>query len=601
MRVPIDGDHGLGTTIARHALRPAYAVALLLVVHFAACAWSIARQSLTYDESNHYAYGMKISRLDPDLGPHDSKMPFSVVNTIPYHLSVALGKLPILHGLASGLASFDAARVVTVCFSLLLGVGVFRWSRALYGVHGALLSLALVAFDPTILAHGSLVTTDLFASLMVLVALYRYWVFLREPTVPHAALSATTLGLAQLSKYTAVYLYPLFVLLFLGAAGTRTWRDRGVGEPGRLLRRGAGFFALFVAASIVIINAGFLFHGTATPLRDYRLRSHLFLSLQRTPLLRSLPLPLPVPFVEGLDRVKHNETTGATFPGIYLRGEVRRSGEEGFRGFKTYFLWCWLLKVPLATQLLVSMALLGLLRPDPRRGWRKDEAFLLVPSLFFMAYFSLCFNAQLGIRFLLPIFPLMHIFCGRLLKDWPAVSPRRRVAYGTLVVYLAASAASYAPHFIPYFNELVPDRTRTYRFLADSNLDWGQATPSIRDYLRSHPGTQFHPPHPMPGRILVAGNALVGLTDPEWFRWLRENFEPVGHVAYAVFVFEVTEHDLRELKRRGALSHPLKNPIGPGAGLPGGEGLRREGGGQSPQERGMARWIQPPPMTVSAS
>ena len=56
-----------------------------------------------------------------------------------------------------------------------------------------------------------------------------------------------------------------------------------------------------------------------------------------------------------------------------------------------------------------------------------------------------------------------------------------------------------------------------------------------------------HGARPVAGTIVVRVNALVGTTQPERYRWLRETFEPVEHIAYAHLVFHVTPEDLRRI------------------------------------------------------
>src|SRR5262249_58886240 len=53
------------------------------------------------------------------------------------------------------------ARLPVVLLSALLGLGVFFWARESYGWQAGYLALALYIFNPDILAHSQLVTTDL--------------------------------------------------------------------------------------------------------------------------------------------------------------------------------------------------------------------------------------------------------------------------------------------------------------------------------------------------------------------------------------------------------------------------------------------------------
>jgi hypothetical protein len=111
--------------------------------------------------------------------------------------------------------------------------------------------------------------------------------------------------------------------------------------------------------------------------------------------------------------------------------------------------------------------------------------------------------------------------------------------------------ASYYPHFLPYFNELIGNRTNAYRILADSNLDWRQHSWYFQQYLDAHPNVIVEPERPTAGTILVGVNMLTGVAgEPERFRWLREHFTPVGHIAHAVLIYEVSEEALRELSAR---------------------------------------------------
>ena len=114
---------------------------------------------------------------------------------------------------------------------------------------------------------------------------------------------------------------------------------------------------------------------------------------------------------------------------------------------------------------------------------------------------------------------------------------------------LAASVLSYYPHFLPYFNELVGDRRRAYRILADSNLDWGQHVWYFQQYLATHPDSVVEPEQPTAGTILVGVNMLTGVAgEPERFRWLRDHFAPVDHIAHAVLVYRVSEKELERVR-----------------------------------------------------
>ena len=175
--------------------------------------------------------------------------------------------------------------------------------------------------------------------------------------------------------------------------------------------------------------------------------------------------------------------------------------------------------------------------------------FLLIPILFFVAYFNLLYRAQIGIRHFLIVFPYLLAFAASVLRD--ASLPTRRAMYSlaALGLYLAASTLSYFPHFMPYLNELVPDRRLGYRVLADSNIDWGQSAWVVTQWQKEHPAAVFEPEGPQTGEVVVAVNDLVGVSsDEEKYRWLRENFVPDEVTTYTHLVYRIDQDELASLR-----------------------------------------------------
>lgn len=516
------------------------AAALLLAAIFFLIASSAAqRQTLTYDEAKHHRYGEQILALNSERFD-DSKMPFSALNALFGRMAGFLG----VEDIEDLPAEVAAGRFATLLFGAATALLVYHWSRELYGRLAGLFSLFLFVFEPNLLAHSQFVTTDLYATGTIALAIYALWRFSRRRDAAGLGLLALAIGLAQLAKYTAVFLYPLAAVLLLtrDLPDLTGWlRQQDWAALGLYARRALVYAGVIASVSLGLINAGFLFNRSFTPLGEYKFRSELFQQTQaRLRYFSAWPVPVPYPYIDGLDQVLYRERSGFGFGKIYLLGELRK--DQGFAG---YYLVAYLVKTPLAIQIAVIAAVLAIFWKRKGRSLLENELFLLGPILFFTIYFNFFYWAQIGIRFLLVEFPFLLILCGSLVQDWAGLGRWRRAALGGLAAWLAISTLSYYPHYIPYFNELVLDRRMAYQILADSNLDWGQAGWYARQYLSAHPEIQVDPDRPVSGRILISPNDLVGITaEPETYAWLRENFYPVDTVAYTYLVFDVSPQAL---------------------------------------------------------
>ena len=545
-------------------------------------------QTYTYDEGQHLTYGHQIlnlnsNRLDAELwvtrllsdgwqteldgqelrlvkgnkiqryeilrtveGGWDvrvadgSKMPVSALNALPGKIGALFPRVGKLLG------GLSPARFVTVLTSLLLGYLCFYWSRQVYGFGAGLFTLFLFAFEPNLIAHSQLVTTDLYAAATMTLVLYASWRYSLVKDTGHAVAMGVAVGLSMLAKYSAVFLWILIPVILLLAELRhliKLIRDK----DGRAIRSvGRRFLVhgcLTMIIAVLVINAGYLFNRTLTPLHEYHFKSETFQSIQSalSP-ARFIRVPLPYPYLEGLDLSKFEERTGFGAGRVYLLGQLSR---EGFPG---YYFFVFLFKVPLAIQALCVLAALSFAAQWKSGDFRRAELFMIVPLLFFTIYFNFFFRTQNGIRFLLLIFPCIFVFCGSVIPRWSTVNRSRQLAVFALGGYLVISVLSYFPHYIPYMNEIVYDRRYAYKFLADSNIDWGQSERYLVQYLERYPDTHVRPEKPVAGRVVVNVNQLTGIVgDAERYAWLRENFFPLATIAHAYLVYDVSAAKLEAL------------------------------------------------------
>ena len=411
---------------------------------------SILKKTFTYDEPWHLRAALGfVQGVHPGPSAH---MPSSALNAAPVMLLASVPREEsALEDFALRLkgAPLVAARLMTSLCSLILGAIVYLWAHRLYGPFGGGLSLLLYTFSPNLLAHSRLITTDLFATLMITASLYSFWAFLNRSGWKRGLVSSTVLGASQLAKYSCVFLYPLFLLLtFLRWISEIRGSSRSVIRADNV-RKATGYLALFLSASVAMVQAGYLFHDVYRPLSSYQFESQMFQRVQaQLGAISSLPVPLPYRYLKGLDAVIFHEPTGLHQGRVYLRGERRKGA-----GFLTYYLVAVLFKVPIAGLILFGAALVDLWSKRRSEKFWHNEIVLLLPCLFFFLYLSCFFNAQFGLRYLLPAFPLGFIFCGRLGSGWRRLAARRKALLVLLVLYFGSSSLSYHPHYLSYFNE----------------------------------------------------------------------------------------------------------------------------------------------------
>lgn len=431
------------------------------------------------------------------------------------------------------------SRLVSVLLLAGLGVMVFLWSQHLYGPAGGLISLALFAFSPLLLAHGSLVSTDLHAAFFGTLACYA-WFRARAPGAgePRRLLASVCLGLALAAKYTLLALLPAFFVLDLQSA------RRG----GAKLHRALASAGVYLGASLfpALLVLWLLYGARIDP----------------------MPLnggPSTVPFLadwfDGLRALLAQNEQG--WP-AYLLGEYR-TGSWWY-----YFPVAFAVKTPLPALLAVFAALV--VTPWLEKVDLHREAFVWLPALVLFGV-AVASNLNLGIRHLLPIYPLAHIFAGRLARVRFRSSPVWRTALVLLGLWYVGGTVRQHPDHLSFFNEIVGGERGGWRVLADSNLDMGQGLralgrqleaqeiPAVRlAYLGPIPPEAYGiPQQPLPaplealegepytdsfGRrelLAVSVNLLAGVVPQarDTYAWLRPR-EPVARLEGALFLFDIT-------------------------------------------------------------
>jgi 4-amino-4-deoxy-L-arabinose transferase-like glycosyltransferase len=542
--------------------RGQWVLLVLLLIFFGRLVNAAATNSITYDEVLHIYYGAL-------YWEHDSL--YSVVQNPP--LVNAIIGLPI--GLAfepqmpfdhpawggnwleiskaflwevndNGLALILAGRLAVMLLSVSLGALLFRWGRALFQSQAAgLLTLLFYTFDPNILAHSFLATTDLGAAFFIALAAYFIWLYWKRPPdqpvhLPLYLLAGVAVGLAWGAKFSSILLVPAIALLALYRWLVLKRGRPSLGRPslGRTAVEICGWFVIGALVFLLIyrfdletLRLDYLFQ------RDHQLDGH----------------------------------------SAFLFGEL------SIEGWWYYFPVLFAIKTPLPTIFLILLTLVFLVG---RREYRWPVVWPLLIGAGF-AGASLLSRVNIGYRYLLPVLPLLFLVMGQLARSGQLARPGQwgrprfltgavlKGVTGAAVLLMAIASLTIHPHYLAYFNQLAGGPDNAWRIVADSNIDWGQDIQRLAGYMaeegidsvyiswlgnaslpaygvsgipiQSWPIIKgdvqtdfFYPPKPAPGVYVISVTQLHGvyLDDPTRFQWFLER-EPDGKVGYSLFVYRV--------------------------------------------------------------
>jgi hypothetical protein len=514
------------------------ATILLLAVMAALLVSSSLHKRFVYDEYDNASYGFRFLTKGPGVPPLGQRMPVLVLNAVG---CVAGGCER--DALDASESARLAVRAGSMVFALGLAVLLSAWAGRLFGPLGALAALWLAVFDPTLLAHGKQVTSDVAVAFFMTAAVYAYWRWHERPQPAALVACGLATAAAILSKFTGLLLVPVLGLMAIVDLMREARRDRAMLDATHV-RRGFVRAATFAFVVVAVINAAYLFRGSFRSAATYEWESTAF----RTHAIWPVPIPLPRVFVQGLDYSSWLQETPDVARGYnYVLGELNRDGR--WYAFPLMVL----LKTPLAVFVLAA---LGARSPGPPGL----VTLLGIPFAVVLAFFSLCVQPQLGIRYVLPAIPVLILAAARGAAD---LRGYRRWLVPLLLLWQAGSTLSYHPHFIPYFNELIGRRVNAYRYLADSNLDWEDHGYYIAQFQRRHPemSITIEPARgkPVPGWILVGANGLVGIFEPERYRWLREGFVPIRQVTYSHLLYYIPPERMRTLP--APFERPSPSPV----------------------------------------
>jgi hypothetical protein len=311
----------------------------------------------------------------------------------------------------------------------------------------------------------------------------------------------------------------------------------------------AAFFAFIGIISGTVLNAGYFFDGTFTPLGDFDFQYGVF-PWHKNPALSWIPVPLPYWYLKGFEQ---NQILAVDEH--YFHGK-RITTEDWY-----FYLFSFLTKTPLALLILTAIGLFMI--PKMKEGRISDLVIISIAVMAIMLMFSTK-QYKRGLRLILAMFPFLFIFAG---ITWNQVmqsgKPLLKKAGILLLAWCLISSIWVHPYYMSYFNEFIGGPKNGYKWFLDSNVDWGQDLNAVKQWMdkKGIPeiglsyygsdvpdlrGIKWHmiPCEPTPGLHVLSVNNLFGNIftgqPTDCYSWLRK-VEPSDRIAYSILVFDIPE------------------------------------------------------------
>lgn len=542
-----------------------FLIPIILIIFFLLNTSSALKESQTTDEGVHilagYSYwqthDIKINPEHPPLLKYFATLP---LNFIKLHFAPLPSVLQeedqwqlarnflYLSGNNADLIIF-LSRLPIILLSVFLGFFIFWWAKKLFGVKTGLIALILYAFDANFLSHGHYLTTDLGLALGMLVSVYYFNKYLEKPKLLSLALLAFFTSLSLLTKFSAFLLLPLFVIIFLA----KRWhsRDKTIG-----LKK---LVVIFLAIGAVFILLALALYGLdiKQPISDPWVQNYIQKGTLSADLkILSWPIPL-YDFFKGLIMVQQHSQYGHY---SYLLGEFDIHG-----GWWYYFPVVFLVKTALAVLAVFVIALaiyikkLFCRRP---RHWRSIPFiyFLLALPPVFYFLVSLNSNLNIGVRHLLPIYPFLFILAAVAVTKIKFNKKSFQIIFKTIISLLLAfyivNAFLIWPHYLSYFSEAIGGSKNGYKYVSDSNLDWGQDLKNLKNYLEKNniekiytkvsgwagPAYYGITSENLPENQITKGYIAISISylmqENNAYSWLWQ-YQPIDNIGYSIYIYKI--------------------------------------------------------------
>lgn len=402
-------------------------------------------------------------------------------------------------------AIFFWTRAMMIPITLGLGILIFVYARDLFGARVAAFAVALYTLEPTVLAHGRIVHTDLPAAFAFLLFFFALRYYLKARTSRRALLFGLASGLALVVKFSMIVLWPILAVLAIGGfIFAARWQESR--------KRIALHLGIVICFMILVINAAYYFRSPPVEAADVK-----WVQTMSAPSLNNWikffrvgSKVVPTYWLFGQYNVMlHNRDGHATS----LLGQYNQNG------WWYYFPVAFALKTSLPFLILCVAALAWTLWSIWKRDWR--FLWLIIPFAIYVAM-SMASNINIGIRHFLPAYPYLFIAAGVLLDRFLRVKYAHHLMVAIIVLlfgWMSVEMLRAYPDYIPYMNQLASGHPHWW-YLSDSNVEWGDDVRALAEYLHAHGETDvrgalsggwgslqfydinYHEIFPKPGRVI---------------------------------------------------------------------------------------------------
>jgi len=575
-----------------------YFLAILFTLHSVLLGWCAWQDSPTIDEVaflpagvRHWTTGrFELFRVNPPLVRMVAALPAvalgartnwdDVTDDPRIRADSAVGRKFFAANQDNIFFLFTLARWACIPFGLVGGYVCFRWGKELYGTLPGCFAAVLWCFCPMILGHGHIITPDVPAAALGVLAMYRLWIWLRHPTWQDAFLAGIALGLALLTKSTWILAFAIWPCVWMAWQGlTELFGLRAKFTQKMQL-------VLVLLLGLYVLNLGYAFDGSFKLLGDYRFvstvlggpKDHRLNPKHRErrlvqngtqfattgnrfagSILGQLPLPFPKDFVQGMDVQK----------AFFQRGLTSLLwGFQSNNGWWYYYLCALLIKVPLGTLSLMFLAFIWR-TCSPGPFVTRDELPIIIPALAILTIVSSETGFSRHLRYILPIFPFAFVWMSQVAKVVTIAGSKLAPLVVFSLTWTVCSSLWIFPHNVSYFNELVGGPQNGHYFLNGSNVEMGENLLRLREWADSHEEARPLHMHALHRNVDPSIVGIRYLAIPEgtygegpaagWFAVHTThlhtarfgyflNFQPVDVIGYAINIYHLRPADIAEVR-----------------------------------------------------